>query len=182
MNSMRSEAFIIVIIAVVFLSIIGNSSFVFAQTSNTPAQSEIAIADGNKIVSAITGSDMDESEKIEAVFGQYALALGNPGKDPFKPLVEKKIHLPILPKIEKKEEQKPVVVQLPIEPLKMSVKGICGNEGERLALIIFENKPIVVQRNMIVDGKFKVMDILNDKISVYSNREQSRKSFALSAN
>jgi len=41
----------------------------------------------------------------------------------------------------------------------------------------FENKFLTLKKNDTVDGKFKVVDILPDKIVIYSNREKIRRSF-----
>ena len=67
----------------------------------------------------------------------------------------------------------------PPPPLKLSVQGIVGNDGERLAMIIFENEMKTVKKDEDVKGKFKVVDILPDKVVVYSNKEQMRRTFPI---
>lgn len=103
-----------------------------------------------------------------------------PDKDPFKAIVEKKVIAPPT------RVQRPVnvpKVQRPaapvVQPIKVFVNGIVGNEGQRLAIIKFENNEHTVTKDQIVEGKFKVVDIQNDRIVVYSNKEQRRHTFKI---
>jgi len=67
----------------------------------------------------------------------------------------------------------------PPKPIQLFVQGVCGNENERLAMIVFENKNYTIQKDQVVDGKFKVVDILTDKLIIYSNKEQMRRTFPI---
>ena len=46
-------------------------------------------------------------------------------------------------------------------------------------MIVFENKNYTIQKDQVVDGKFKVVDILTDKLIIYSNKEQMRRTFPI---
>ena len=104
-------------------------------------------------------------------------------KDPFKALVEKKI--PVQPKRIKKEvkvKQNDEVKKEklpPVKPIEIKVSGIVGNDDQRLAVINFENNEYTVAKDQNIDGKFKVIDIQNDRITIYSNKEQKRRSFKI---
>ena len=104
-------------------------------------------------------------------------------KDPFKPIVEKKVIAPpqrVQPKVVKTAPTTPQVPKAPpIKPIKVFVSGIVGNDDQRLAIIKFENNDYTVTKDQIVDGKFKVVDIQSDRITVYSNKEQRRHSFKI---
>ena len=101
-------------------------------------------------------------------------------KDPFRPIVEKKV---VLPPVRKVQEVKPVEKQKPaappVKPIKIFVSGIVGNEGSRLAYVKFENEELVLSKDQIVEGKFKVVDIYQDRVVVYSNKEQRRHTFKI---
>ncbi len=103
-----------------------------------------------------------------------------PKKDPFRPIVEKKV---VLPPVRKVQEVKPVEKQKPaappVKPIKIFVSGIVGNEGSRLAYVKFENEELVLSKDQIVEGKFKVVDIYQDRVVVYSNKEQRRHTFKI---
>lgn len=104
-----------------------------------------------------------------------------PDRDPFKPIVEKKV---VLPPVRKVQEVKPVEkdkkpVAPPIKPIKLFVSGIVGNEGSRLAIVKFENEEMTITKDQIVEGKFKVVDIYADRVVVYSNKEQRRHTFKI---
>ncbi len=120
----------------------------------------------------------EEPTQVQALTDSHRFSPPNESKDPFKPLVKR-------PEQKKEERTNRVDPPLPppepkpIPPLVMSVSGICGNESERLAMIIFENKPYVVHKEMNVDGKFKVVDVLADRLVVFSFREQMRRTFPI---
>ncbi|GAB4276162.1 MAG: hypothetical protein Kow0029_17910 [Candidatus Rifleibacteriota bacterium] len=123
---------------------------------------------------------MSEIEQVDALANKYTFAPENPKKDPFKPLVEKKVVLPPVRTV------KPVTPQRyskpkppPIKPIKLIVSGIVGNEGSRLAVVKFENNEITITKDQVVDGKFKVVDILPDRVVIYSNKEQRRHTFKI---
>ncbi|NLI76445.1 MAG: hypothetical protein GX442_08390 [Candidatus Riflebacteria bacterium] len=121
----------------------------------------------------------EEPAQVQALSDTHKFIPGVEGKDPFKPLVVK----PLPPKTTEVVATAPVVIipgpEKPPPPLQLFVSGICGNESERLAMIIFENRPFVVHKEMNVDGKFKVVDVLADRLVIYSNREQMRRTFPI---
>lgn len=102
-------------------------------------------------------------------------------QDPFKPVITKNVPQPVKrvqevvkPKIEPPKPQPPK-----IQPIKLFVKGIVGNEGNRLAIVEFEKNEHTIVKDQIVDGKFKVVDIYADRVVVYSNKEQRRHTFKI---
>lgn len=101
--------------------------------------------------------------------------------DPFKPVITKNVP----PPARAVQPVKPVKVEPPkpqapkIQPIKLFVKGIVGNEGNRLAIVEFEKEEKTITKDQIVDGKFKVVDIYSDRVVVYSNKEQRRHTFKI---
>ncbi|NLI75181.1 MAG: hypothetical protein GX442_01915 [Candidatus Riflebacteria bacterium] len=67
----------------------------------------------------------------------------------------------------------------PPPPLRLKLIGVLGDDESRAALIVWEGKTLTVRRDNEVEGKFKVVDILPDKIVVYSRKEQMRRTFSL---
>ncbi len=67
----------------------------------------------------------------------------------------------------------------PPPPLRLKLIGIVGDAESRSALIVYEGKTLTVRRDQEVEGKFKVVDILPDRIVVYSRKEQMRRTFPL---
>ena len=125
-------------------------------------------------------ANLDESEQVEVLSGSHKFTPGNESKDPFKPLVVKKVILPPAPTpISKPSGRSGPPLPPPPKPIQLFVSGVCGNENERLAMIMFENKPYVVSKDMVVDGKFKIVDILPDRLVIYSNKEQMRRTFPI---
>jgi len=59
------------------------------------------------------------------------------------------------------------------------IRGIVGNQTQRAAIIIYENKFYLVKKDMVIDGCFKIVDILSNKVVVYSMAEQMRRMFYL---
>ncbi len=123
---------------------------------------------------------MTEAEQVDSLINKFSFAPEIPNKDPFKPIVEKKVVLPPVRTVQpvaKPQDSKPQPP--PVKPIKIFVTGIVGNEGQRLAVIKFEDEEHTVIKDQIVDGKFKVVDIQNDRIVVYSNKEQRRHTFKI---
>jgi len=148
---------------------------------------DTALGDGMVAESPVSGgngmvdtSKMTEQEQIDSLLNKYSFVTENANKDPFKPIVEKKVVLPPVRTVQpvaRPGDNKP---QPPaVKPIKVFVTGIVGNEGARLAVIKFENEEHTVTKDQIVDGKFKVVDIQNDRIVVYSNKEQRRHTFKI---
>lgn len=125
-------------------------------------------------------SKLTEAEQVDSLINKFSFAPEIPNKDPFKPIVEKKVVLPpvrTVQPVSKPTDSKPQPP--PVKPIKVFVTGIVGNEGQRLAVIKFEDEEHTVTKDQIVDGKFKVVDIQNDRIVVYSNKEQRRHTFKI---
>lgn len=130
--------------------------------------------------SAMDGPKMSEIEQVDALANKYTFATENPKKDPFKPLVEKKVILPpvrTVKPVSKPGDDKPKAP--PIKPIQLQVSGIVGAENNRLAVVKFENNEYTITKDQVVDGKFKVVDILPDRVVVYSNKEQRRHTFKI---
>jgi len=129
---------------------------------------------------AVDTSKMTEAEQVDSLINKFSFAPEIPNKDPFKPIVEKKVVLPPVRTVQpvaRPQDSKPQPP--PVKPIKVFVTGIVGNEGARLAVIKFEDEEHTVTKDQIVDGKFKVVDIQNDRIVVYSNKEQRRHTFKI---
>lgn len=140
---------------------------------------ESPISDGGSFSAAET-SKMTETEQVDSLIAKFTFAPEIPNKDPFKPIVEKKVVLPPVRAVQpvaRPGSNKPQPP--PVKPIKVFVAGIVGNEGARLAVIKFEDEEHTVFKDQIVDGKFKVVDIQNDRIVVYSNKEQRRHTFKI---
>ncbi|KAF1083277.1 MAG: hypothetical protein GQF41_0055 [Candidatus Rifleibacterium amylolyticum] len=139
--------------------------------AESPAADSGAAADTSK---------MTEAEQVDSLINKFSFAPEIPNKDPFKPIVEKKVVLPPVRTVQpvaRPQDSKPQPP--PVKPIKVFVTGIVGNEGARLAVIKFEDEEHTVTKDQIVDGKFKVVDIQNDRIVVYSNKEQRRHTFKI---
>lgn len=103
-------------------------------------------------------------------------------KDPFFPLVNK----PEKPPVEKRPVKplsntaaatKPVEVQIP--DIELKVVCIVGNDTKRMALIEFEGKTDEYFKGDTKDGGFKIVDISNDTVTVYSLRKRRQRTFKL---
>ncbi len=139
---------------------------------------ESPISDGGFV--APDTSKLTETEQVDSLINKFTFAPEIPNKDPFKPIVEKKVVLPPVRTVQpvaRPGSNKPQPP--PVKPIKVFVAGIVGNEGARLAVIKFEDEEHTVFKDQIVDGKFKVVDIQNDRIVVYSNKEQRRHTFKI---
>lgn len=162
----------------------GDTAAPAAGSSDAPAPAEGG--DGMVAESPSSGGDsadtakLTEAEQVDSLISKFSFAPEIPNKDPFKPIVEKKVVLPPVRTVQpvaKPTDSKPQPP--PVKPIKVFVTGIVGNEGARLAVIKFEDEEHTVTKDQIVDGKFKVVDIQNDRIVVYSNKEQRRHTFKI---
>ncbi|PKL47798.1 MAG: hypothetical protein CVV42_11695 [Candidatus Riflebacteria bacterium HGW-Riflebacteria-2] len=138
------------------------------------------VAESPSSGSVVDTSKMTEMEQVDSLINKFSFAPEIPNKDPFKPIVEKKVVLPpvrTVQPVSRPSDSKPQPP--PVKPIKVFVTGIVGNEGARLAVIKFEDEEHTVSKDQIVDGKFKVVDIQNDRIVVYSNKEQRRHTFKI---
>lgn len=122
----------------------------------------------------------NENEIVEALAPAEVFKMENADHDPFRPVVQKQVKEFVKP-VEIKEkklvevEQKKVVV-----PVKIKVSGICGNDKERIAVIEFEGGEYLVKTGQTVNGKFSVIEILDDRIVIYAVAQSRRDVFKLS--
>ena len=118
---------------------------------------------------------------LEFKSGKWTPILEKPEKDPFKPMIEKEVVLPPVRQqpVAVKAPEKKAPAAPPVKPIKLFVSGIVGNEGNRLAIVKFENEELTISKDQIVEGKFKVVDIYADRVVVYSNKEQRRHTFKI---
>ncbi|MBR4569428.1 MAG: hypothetical protein IKO19_01985 [Candidatus Riflebacteria bacterium] len=118
---------------------------------------------------------------LEFKSGKWTPILEKPEKDPFKPIIEKEVVLPPVRQqpVAVKPQEKKAPAPPPIKPIKLFVSGIVGNEGNRLAIVKFENEELTISKDQIVEGKFKVVDIYADRVVVYSNKEQRRHTYKI---
>lgn len=144
------------------------------------AESPVGDAGEAGAAGAADAPKMSEQEQVDALINKYTFATENPKKDPFKPIVEKKVVLPpvrTVQPVSRPQDNKPAPP--PVKPIRLFVTGIVGNEGQRLAVVKFENNELTVTKDQIVEGKFKVVDILSDRVVIYSNKEQRRHTFKI---
>lgn len=126
-------------------------------------------------------SQNNETATIDQLCQDFAFTGEVANHDPFKPVITKKVIE--LVKIERQPESTtPKEVKKAIPPLKLTVTGICGNDVVREAIVKFENDEHVVKPGQVVNGKFKVVDIDNGKVVVYSIGEARRATFVLNEN
>jgi len=151
-----------------------------APSAEAPAGNIGAEASGGGTSPGGITPGVEEPEQIEMLAANHKFTPSNPSKDPFKPLVEKKVVLPPPPppsSMQKSSSAPPPPP--PPKPIQLVVTGICGNDNDRLALITFEGKPYTVQKDQVIDGKFKVVDVMTDRLVIYSNKEQMRRTFPI---
>lgn len=142
-----------------------------------PAAEGAPTAEGSPAADA---PKMSEQEQVDGLINKYTFATENPKKDPFKPIVEKKVVLPpvrTVQPVSRAQDNKPAAPA--VKPIRLFVTGIVGNEGQRLAVVKFENNELTVVKDQIVEGKFKVVDVLADRVVIYSNKEQRRHTFKI---
>lgn len=155
----------------------------FSGGDSMPAEMSEVSAEANDLMPS--GTNKSEQEYMDSLISSSAnprspFSPRVPDKDPFKAIVEKKVIAPptrVQRPIQVSKVSKPAPP--PVKPIKIFVNGIVGNEGQRLAIIKFENNELTVSKDQIVEGKFKVVDIQNDRIVVYSNKEQRRHTFKI---
>lgn len=99
--------------------------------------------------------------------------------DPFRPRISKKVTIIERHKEIEKVPPEPIKQEKVIVPLKLKVTGICGNEKMRQAIIEFENSELTVQTGQTVNGKFKIMEITEEAVVIYSMQEERRSIFKL---
>ena len=152
-----------------------------ASSSGTQAENSAVSSDKTAPDTSIKSSK-SEKEIIDTLadLPKSAFEPIKPKKDPFLPLVQKRLITPpirrrIRPRINRTFKPKAP----PIKPIKLFVSGIVGNESNRLAIVKFEGKELTIWKDKVVDGKFKVVDILNDRVVIYSNKEQRRHTFRI---
>lgn len=123
--------------------------------------------------------NLTELEQVNSLATRHKFVPENSQKDPFKPIVEKKVVLPpSRPKVSRPSTPSRPAPP-PVQPIRLFVAGIVGNEANRMAVVKFENNEYTLMKDQVVEGKFKVVDILPDRVVVYSNQEQRRHTFRI---
>lgn len=128
---------------------------------------------------SLIDSSLSEQEQIDLIASSLNFKFKNPDKDPFKPMIIPKPQKPRVRTPPPTTQSRPKPAPPPVEPLRLSVSGIVGNEQHRVAVIRYKNNNYTVTRDKVVEGKFKVVDIHKDRIVVYSNEEQRRHTFRM---
>lgn len=162
---------------IVLIGLLGMGSPGLAQ-EEPPSEEEMTASFPLPQPPVVPPDQEEEPTQVQTLADRHRFSPPNEAKDPFKPLVKRP---------EPKKEEKTIRIEpppqasepKPIPPLVLTVSGICGNDAERLAMIIFENKPYVVHKEVTVDGTFKVVDVLADRLVIYSFREQMRRTFPI---
>jgi len=186
-----------------FLVVIGMASFLLTAPQVRAQEDDFGIGgleDSSGSDSAASNGKRSESEIIEDLCkrmctndeklgkaslefksGKWTPILEKPVKDPFEPIIKKEVVLPPVRQqpVTVKPQEKKAPAPPPIKPIKLFVSGIVGNEGNRLAIVKFENEELTISKDQIVEGKFKVVDIYADRVVVYSNKEQRRHTFKI---
>lgn len=145
-----------------------------AEVTEEPAAEKPA-APGNLI-----NPDLKESEQVDLLAKNFKFEPMRKDKDPFRAIIEKQVILPPVPRqAVSANTPKGPPPPPPPKPIQLFVQGIVGNDQERLAVVKFENEIQTIEKDMVVKGKFKVVDILPDRVVVYSNKEQMRRTFPI---
>ncbi|MEW6710985.1 MAG: hypothetical protein AB1403_14255 [Candidatus Riflebacteria bacterium] len=121
----------------------------------------------------IDDNSINEAEKVEMLSDSESADRFT--LDPFKPLIRKKETIikkvkedkPSEIKIEKKEEK-------PFRLPEITITGICGNDKLRQAIMLVDKNEVCVSKDQIVDGIFKIIEIENDSVTIYSFKNQQR--------
>ncbi len=69
-----------------------------------------------------------------------------------------------------------------VDKLNVILKSIAGNEKDRYAVVEFEGEELTIRKDLVVKGKFKVIDIYPDRMVVYSFGEQRRHTYKITEN
>lgn len=133
-------------------------------------------------ISPVDSATDPEGAEADAIASTAPYALENQKKDPFKAVIQPKPKSE--PDLSRKLEVKviptsTVKIDPPVPPLQIQVVGICGNDDGRWVLAVFENQPRVLAPDMVVEGKFKVMEIHADRMVIFSFRENLRRTFQI---
>jgi hypothetical protein len=124
----------------------------------------------------------EETIVVKELAQNHSFHSENPGHDPFKPIIsrpEVKMPEPLEfktdkePKIEKKAKKV-------VKPLNIKITGICGNDKQRQAVIVFDNKELLVEAGNKIDNSFKIIEISAQQVVVYSIKETRRRVFKIS--
>ena len=145
-------------------------SFLFTSIS----QAQTDMLSGN-----LSDEIINENAVIETITPDTEFAVVAAAKDPFKPLVIKKVITYKKPIKHKKKSTITKPLTKIIQPLKLKITGICGNSDKRQVVLQYKNKEYTLDTGEKVKNKFKVMNINDNKITVYSISESRRRTFKL---
>ncbi len=119
------------------------------------------------------GDSMEEPDRKISVYNPLY-----PDKDPFFPIVfqkPKQVRRPT--KQVGKIDKRPVPEVVP--EINLNVLCIVGNAGKRMALLEFQGTPQEMAAGDEVEGNFKIMEIKEDAVEIYSYRTRRRKTFKI---
>ncbi|MBF0502876.1 MAG: hypothetical protein HQM09_22265 [Candidatus Riflebacteria bacterium] len=124
-------------------------------------------------------SEVSEEEQSSSILEQNPYKLER-DKDPFQPLVKR----PLPPK---PVDLTPPVLVKPVTPivhpcpsLRISVIGIVGNDGGRLAMIRLNDEIKFVREKDVMPEGFTIVEIQPERVVIYATREKIRRTFPLS--
>lgn len=104
----------------------------------------------------------------------------NPDKDPFFPLVRKKKRKRRQTTRTSSSRKKSSAPSKPVvQEIDMDIIMIVGNEERRVAMVNFNNQPMELTKGSSKAGFFKVVDIKENEVLVYSEKTKRRRIFKL---
>lgn len=127
----------------------------------------------------ISDENLSESIVIEGITPDKEFEIISNAKDPFKPLVIKKVIKYVEPvRLDKKNKSIKPEIKV-IAPLKLKITGICGNSIKRQVVVQYKNKEYTLDAGQEIKNKFKVININTNKVTVFSIPESIRRTFKL---
>lgn len=163
-------------ISTLFIAIAVSGTFVTAEADNLSvsenAETQINLSTTNYLDSSLT-----EAEQVNVLVKNSSFKPMK-NKDPFEQIIKKQLPIMQPPAITPKHKAAEIAIP-PVKPIQIFVSGIVGNDSERLALVKFENELHILEQGNMVKGKFRVMEILRDRVVVFSEKEQMRRTFPM---
>lgn len=105
----------------------------------------------------------------------------NPDKDPFKPLIVRERAKPAVDRSANapmKKAEATAVTEV-VQEIDMNIMMIVGNEERRLAMVDFQGQLKELRKDDNVPGFFKVVEVKDDEVVVYSHKTKRRRTFKL---
>lgn len=105
----------------------------------------------------------------------------NPDKDPFRPLIVRERAKRAVDRTSaapvKKADAAPV--KTVVQEIDMNVMMIVGNEERRMAMVEFQGQLKELRKDDNVPGFFKVVEVKDDEVVVYSHKTKRRRAFKI---